>query len=349
MKNILTAVLGCLLVAAGFAQFNFKSDFASLNKHTENALKDIPLVKAEKRPDIFFKEEKPNQEFYKVKLIETAGNESVSYNQLLADLQKKAMDNGLDGLMILDMKQWQTISRDYSIGGAVIRGAISGLLKTDVNEYEYRNPPLDISNVKALYAIGLKYKANMQYVDTIVKLVQIEQFDDAGNTQGIQQVPLDLNGYLQDSVLTPADILYVNHISPFNRADFFSKNDAFKTRFDAYRSYKARAENLSGTDKYKAVFEYGNLTEVKLTQPTISEDSTVTYKIKYQQNEQHQIQCRYLFTGKKYKTVYKDVFNYDERNRVTGFERYNASNNTRLLKVRYVFYSLSDLPECDKD
>ena len=81
--------------------------FYTLHTGTEKvkSITDIPLQPHQHNVDIFFNAELPTQPYYKVQMIETTAPDNASYEDLLNALKQRAMEIGVDGVIIIDKQQ----------------------------------------------------------------------------------------------------------------------------------------------------------------------------------------------------------------------------------------------------
>ncbi len=160
MKNFTLLSLVFFVNTCGYAQANrIRPDFSVDKRQGDHTLTDVPLVAHSRKIQVFFNDEKPQQAYYKVKVIDITGTATTTCNQMLASLQQKAQSEGLDALKILAVQK----SPVYLNSGVAVSGSA-------------------ISNAQTLYAVGLKYPANMSYVDTIIKSASIITFNQGEAT-----------------------------------------------------------------------------------------------------------------------------------------------------------------------
>ena len=338
MRNLITTLLLASVAISSQAQYHFHSEIEVNENSAINTLTNIPLVENTGKVDVFFNDEKPKQEYYKVRILEVSGG--ATYNDLLLAIQQKAKQEGFDGLLILGKSSYTY--QDNSVRTAVITGTVSGALGNK-NHYE----PTFVSG-QTLSAIGIKYKANMQFVDSIVKTAHIA-------LKGL--LPLDytvsflLDGTFETKHITNNTDFYLRNISLFKAADFFatvSKEIFYSAEF--YYKLTGKNETDSGVIKYTATYSGANaIEEVKIKMPNVfnSPSFGILYTITYDFND-GLIAKRYIKQGRHSELVYTDVYNYDQRKRCIGFTRYNAKTKEETFTVSFDYYKIADLPEAEK-
>lgn len=321
MKNTIILLLLPLFPLISNAQLRFISEYATGTSISQNTLTDVPLTPGNKKVDVYFNSDKPKVPYYKIRVTNISGPVTSDYNQLLLGLQNKAMAEGFDGLLMMDLKQ---ISNPY----------YNFLL----NQQAYN----DFQN---LYAIGIKYKANMEYVDTIVKSAEVE-FTNPAKTYSVN---FRLNGLYNDSLITEQHTYYSQNILLFNRADLFIKylHQTYPGGlFEEPSPVKLPTD--SGAIKYSASLDHSELNLVNIKLPSSDEPKVErNYSATYDMQKDGKIITRWLFKGRKKRPYYKDVYTYDDRNRCTGFTRYDSKTNEQTLNVKYTFFSMEDLPQAE--
>jgi hypothetical protein len=320
MKKMLILVLFPLLPLLSSAQLHFVSEYPTVLENNVNTLTDLPLQPTHKKVDVFFNSEKPKLPYYKIRVTTISGSLTSTYNQLLIKLQKQAMDEGFDGLLMLNIVQ--------------------------INDPYYNSVhPLEFSNYLYLNAVGIKYKYNMTYVENIVKSATLE----LSNPSKTYQINFQMNGQFSDTVYSAGQAYYLQNVSLFNKADQFL---TYKYERDAdgviIQPDNAKMVTDSGNIRYIPSLNGTELNLVNIKLPyglyTVERNYAVSY-VSIQPKEKPV--TRLLFTGRKNLPYCKDVYNYDDRNRCTGFTRYDSKTNEQILKVKYNFFSMEDLPKAE--
>lgn len=307
------------------AQDNQLKSAFSNQRGEGHTLSDIPLLSHPRKVDVFFNGEKPKQAYYKVKILDVTAGTIANYNELLKRLQEKAQGEGLDGLMILDIKQAPVYAGIHTAYGT------------------------QIYNAQTLYAVGLKYRSNLQYVDTIMKTAEISTFRN-GVEDAHYQLEFDMNGYLSDSLMLPSDAYYLKQV------DLFQKANAFITHMPPTNYDGQLLDNDvkwmktdTGEVRYKALYDdQANLASVEIRLPAgDAAFRRVFYYVQYWFKSGHPVE-RTITLGRKHIPLYHDELTYDQSNRLTQLVRYDASKQ-KIMQVSYRFYTMDDLPVPEKD
>jgi hypothetical protein len=317
MKKIMTLIFFPLLPFLSNAQLHFVSEYDATGQKTgENTLTDLPLVSHNRKVDVYFNQERPKVPFYKIRVISLAGSVTSSYNHLLSQLQDKAMKEGFDGLLMLDIKQ---VTDPY---------------------YNYFLHHDDFVNFQNLHAIGIKYKTNMDYVDTIIKSATIE----LSHPLKTYQVNFNMNGLFSDTLYTEGHSYYLQNISLFNKADLFLRHQRISSPEEGFSATdEAKMNTDSGIIRYTASYQGSELGPVNIKLPGSNPRSERIYAVSYGRQQGKPV-TRWVFKGRKKQPYFKDVYSYDEKNRCSGFIRYDLKTNAELLKVKYDFFTRDDLP-----
>lgn len=230
MKKSFTLFSFFLWSAANlYSQTNqFKTEIAPHNRSDGHTLTDVPLRPHSRKIDVFFSGEKPKQPYYKIKILDVTNGLITNYNMLLERLQEKAQLEGLDALMLLDVGRTPVYA-----GGAYVGH--------------------HIYNAQTMYAVGLKYPSNMQYVDTIVKRAEISIFHN-GVEETLHQVGFDMNGYFSDTLMRLSNDYYLRNIGLFQKADYFTIRQPIGYTGLLLKHDKKWMATDSGEIRYKAFY-----------------------------------------------------------------------------------------------
>ena len=339
MKIIFTSTL-LFICACLQAQYHFYPENDHSYEHEQNTLTSLPLLPdSNKKVDVYLGDELPSQSFYKVRIIEVSST-SGNYNRLLAGLKQKAAIEGFDAIKLLGKSE--SLVQDNSLGTAMVTGVVAGVTDWATNESHYTQTPL--VNVQTLSAVGIKYKSQLGYIDTVMKSATVT-FENPGHAYNID---FNLGGTFTESDDIDAKDYYMKNISLFKHAD-----QLFKL-YLSHNNHMASPEPTSGvmkTDsgavKYLAYADAGmHDVLVRINLPSTQFPSIKKYFVTYTRRDDNTIGERIIFYRKRH-PLFKDVYSYDERNRCTGFVRYNADNNKELFKIDYTFFSQDDLPESE--
>lgn len=291
--------------------------------------------------DPFSNDESPKQAYYKVRIIEVSTTYA-DYNRLLSLLKQKAANEGFDAIKLLGKSQ--SLVQDNSLGTPVVSGVVGDVVEglTDGNRRgendDYHAP---LINVQSLSAIGIKYKSQVNYIDTVVKAATIL----FPGKDIFYKVDFNLSGLFPDAEHTDAKEYYLKNISVFRNADLLFK--AFKqTNFQKViaEAVTGKMKTDSGYIKYIAYAEPQALVRINI--PSGQFRSIKKYFVSYKMRNNYQPSERVISYRKK-RPLYKDVYLYDDGNRCYGFVRYDVKSGKELLNVQYDFFTLEDLPKAE--
>ena len=344
MKNLFTLIFFLLCYQLLTAQYRFNAAGNLIVATAPNPFHDLPLKPHLNKVDVYLNGEKPNVPYYKIRLLQLSG--AANYNDLLANMQLYAQNEGFDGLILMEKSNY--VYQDNRVGTAIAYGTVAGL--TGNKNYEYHAPLL---NGQTLSCLGLKYRSRIGYIDTIVKTVHIS-INDAEKTE--YDIAFTMNGDWVNRNDMDACKFYENEIGLFKPADYFLMHPitSFAEGIDANdpRFANAYAKMETDTGMVKITAAYNNsydLQKVDFKMPRSEYKESPHYlQVRYDTNDWGGITKRVIMQGLKLYPYVMDIYSYDEKNRNTGFIRYDTRNKKELFRVEYTFYSMNDLPECDK-
>jgi hypothetical protein len=303
-----------------------------LRQGTENvkSITNIPLRPSTTQVDLYFKDELPAKPFYKVQMIEALGYNEMSYEDLLKQLKANAAAAGLDGVVVIDKTQ---------------EVAYKDLLEFNTNTADlalFTNRQVAASYQK-ISGIGLKYKDNINYLDSIPKALHAQWWN--GTAWVNYTIHFDFYGNV-----TNTDTV----------AQWYNKEIA---AFEIQHHLKHRIagwEYLNSTENLPMNFRYkqGEITLINARYDISSNhlvkvvnyrfynpltDKTTKYQLSSVMDDWHHVKEFMLL--KKNKTIWTSTNLYNG-NKHTGFYRINnlGSQPDTLLKASYEFYTTSDLP-----
>jgi hypothetical protein len=294
------------------------------------SITDIPLKKSVTSIDCFFNNQTPNKPFYKVKITEVAGSANASYDELIISLKNKALQEGLDGVIILDKQQeiaYENLNEKISVRD------------TTVDYYRQLAKPY-----QKLSAIGIKYAANINYLDTIVKVAQFEfasnananngtvNFDFYGNPNDIANK--QLAGFYRDSI-EPFDVERHLHFGikgwQYKRDEILTKRVvAFKKEINDQVLINAK---IIPEDTSSILYQIFNTGRTKKS----------SYILKVEKDFAGRVNKKILY--QKNKLIWVEKISY-EKNVMQGIKRYRLNNGEEqiIFTTSNQFYSVSDLP-----
>jgi len=267
-------------------------------------------------------------------------------------MQETARNEGFDGLIILGKSNYLT--HDNSVGSAIISGlaygtaaAIAG--KSSSNNYNNYNSTYttSINSVNVLSAVGIKYKNNMKYVDTIVKRAIVQH----KNSQNFDTINFTINGVLSANNNLAANNFYEDNVGIFNLCDYYSTHkmhdNASKNYNEAEFSTTVKIENQYGNVKYKLLYTSDSVlykVQIKIPSSDAQTDAKI-YDVLYDLNKDKTINKRFVHLGRKAELVFTDSYQYDADKRCTGFLRYDEKAKAAVLQVNFEYFTVNDLPK----
>jgi hypothetical protein len=300
--------------------------------HQTKSITDIPLKQSSDNVDCFFNNQTPAKPFYKINIVEVTGAANASYDDLIISLKNKAKQEGLDAVMILDKQQeiaYENLNQKIY------------LQDTTTAEY-YRQLA---TPYQKLSAVGIKYAANINYLDTIVKTAVIEFRNNNYTTNG--KINFDFYGnptIIENSLL---EKFYRDSIEPFditrhrNSAvkDWQYKMNPILT--DEVAAFKKGAEGYE-TIIVKADETVANRFYYKISDPVSNKIKKYTLVI--ERDTAKRIIKKSLF--QKSNIIWLEEIYYD-KNIMTGSKRYRINNSKEeiIFIMTNQFYSVNDLPK----
>jgi hypothetical protein len=141
------------------------------NSFAQNTLTRIPTPPHIREVDVFFKDEKPTESYFRTTVLEADGSAQDDYNSLLRSLKTKAQKAGADALLGIEDKF--------------------------------------VGNRRKLTAFGIKYFKNINYLDSL-RLVKRVKFTNLDRNQPDDFVELSPDGDINKSSRNEAQNLYRN-------------------------------------------------------------------------------------------------------------------------------------------
>ncbi|MGG9961486.1 hypothetical protein [Ferruginibacter sp. SUN106] len=296
------------------------------------SITDIPLKQSSENVDCFLNNQTPHKPFYKINIVEVTGTANASYDELIISLKNKAKQEGLDAVMILDKQQeiaYENLNQKIY------------LEDTTTAKY-YRQLA---TAYQKLSAVGIKYAANINYLDTIVKTAAIElvcnnhkingtiQFDFYGNPIAIDDNQLEK--FYRDSI-EPFDIARHNNSAV---KDWQYKMNPLLT--DEVDGFKKGAEGYE-TIIVKADEAVANKFYYKISDPV--SNKVKKYTLVIERDAAKKITKKTLL--QKSNIIWIEEIHYD-KNIATGSKRYRVNNNKEEIIFTTInqFYSVNDLPK----
>lgn len=299
--------------------------YSSVNQ--VKSITDIPLKASAENIDCFFNGQVPARAFYRVKITEVTGTANASYDELVISIKNKAKLEGLDGLLILDKKQetaYENLKEKINVRD------------TSVDYYRQLASPY-----QKLTAIGIKYRENINYLDTIVKTTSFKfantetsmHFDFYGNQAAASSQ--EFNKYYADSIEpfeTGKHLLMTVNGWQYKTADA-SPNEVVAFRKQAGDLVKIDIKrDRNDVNKFTCSF-FSNM----INKP-------VKYVLRLEKNTRGKIIKKILY--QQHTIIWTEEIFYTN-NTITGYKRYrfNGSNKEVIFIASNKFYAANDLPE----
>lgn len=295
------------------------------------SITDIPLKPTAGTIECFFNNQMPSQPFYKVNIVEVTGGAGASYDDLLVALKSKASQQGLDGVMILDKQQeiaYENLNEKITVKD------------TSVSYYRQLATPY-----QKLSAVGIKYAANINYLDTIIKTITFQFSDSSNNPGGV--INFDFYG---NAVTIPNKKLgnfYWDSIEPYDMSrhllravkGWLYRTDDILT--DEVIGFKKEANGMELVSVKK---DRSNSNTFYYTIPSPTLDKAKKYTLVIERDLSGKPVKKTLF--QKSKILWVEEIYYS-KNSVAGFKRYRINDNKQeiIFSATNQFYSAADLPK----
>lgn len=282
----------------------------------------IPLLPHQRTVDVFLGNDKPVDSFYKVKMVEVRLSPWESADALLIAIKKQAQQEGVDALLIDNLSlQSSTVQRiETELGG---------------------------SQHKALSGLGLVYKKNMYFVDTILKKQHVQWWLDDNTEPKEFDMNFDWNGNnlsLKDRLI---DQFFNEEVLPYDLFENnYEANNMWRYSTDSNNNITAK-QQTAALQTTTVIYEYLNLNHPYFVTIKILDATNRQRKQKllltYNQNG--------FLTEKrlteKDKTIWTEQLTYGASGRLLQSERWAIKNSkqTTLFIIKNEFYTTADLPK----
>lgn len=154
------------------------------------SITDIPLRPHKQPVYLFFNGDRPDSQYYKVKLVEVTAPTGVRSDDMLQLLKDKARSEGLDGV-ILDEITKQA-------------GSNIGVTRAD-----------EIYTFQKLAGIGIKFKHTINYMDEIIRAEKITHYSQPDLSPAVFEMNYDFYGNNLSRTDTAIRNFLNTHIDPF--------------------------------------------------------------------------------------------------------------------------------------
>ena len=318
-----------LFVAALF--FSCSDYLAYSDANQTKSITDIPLKQSAANIDCFFNNQTPAKPFYKVNIVEVTGAANASYDELIISLKNKAKAEGLDAVMILDKQQ--------EIAYENFNGKID-VKDTSVNYYRQLATPY-----QKLSAVGIKYAANINYLDTIVKTTSFTFNGNKAETNGI--INFDFYGNPVTIVNQQLGNFYWDSIEPFDISrHLHTVVKGWQYKMDAILTDEVAAfkKGANGIESVIAKIDENNTNKFYYKIANPAQNKNTKYTLKFEKDATGRIAKKTLYQKDKILWVEEIYF---DKNITTGYKRYRINNNKEeiIFTATNQFYSVNDLPK----
>ncbi|MBI2729395.1 MAG: hypothetical protein HYX40_01350 [Sphingobacteriales bacterium] len=295
-----------------------------------SSITDIPVKPVTTKPDLYFNSERPTVPFFKIRFVEVFGNAGSSYNQMLGLLKQKASGEGMDGIILMDVKQ-EISYRDVS-ETVYLKDTSTSITRQVASPYV------------RMAGIGLKYAANINYLDTIIKKQTIKIYKEEKTK--VVTINLDWYGNILNKIQSPEFKDYYDEILPFDIVHAFrAKGNGWSVHSEPF-TQKILAKKFSISDfdfiEYKFDYDlYARPAQAKIwLNSNFPRYSPGTVYLFFD-NKGYLIEKKLV---KKKTVVWRERFVYDEKDRCIKIIRTTGNAERVLMTIENEFFSKKDLP-----
>jgi hypothetical protein len=306
---------------------------AQINKPLVGSITQVPLVPHNRKVDLFFNTEKPTNAYYKAKIVEVTALPTATADEMLNAIKKQAALEGIDGLIIDNLSQ-QT-------------STVQSVERVQV----FNSLPITNYNYKVLSGIGIIYKKNITYIDTILKTQIVKWWATDSSTPKEFEINFDLQG---NNTSINNDFIYaflINEVQPY---------DVFENSYPPNNNWEYKADLLNNiiakqTDKgikysYQVMYEYLNLSHPYFAYIKIINNENAKaakYKLLLHYNTNGKLIEKTL--TQKGITLWTETIAYDANGKLQKCERWKTANNQQktIYTIENVYYNLADLPQVE--
>jgi hypothetical protein len=300
-------------------------------------LMTYPIIPHKNEVEVYFGNEKPTDTAYlKLRVIDMYGGIYTSTGAMIEAMKKEAQKYGVDAILLLD---------DKAITEATTTS--TGILWNRAQSYT------QYENRRFMCALGIKYKRNISQVDNYIRKQQIALYDSATQTyKAILDVELELDGNAKKmkEIVPKTALYYDNFIKKYSlswliydkSADWqttsYDENINQKSQFDLVRVYSR--DNWD--KKLKVSYNYNGLQQIEKVRIKSPEKKPQFLKYVYLNPKTQKLNS--LTVVENDKTIYKQVFEYDENQKLQHslFYKIEEGKEIPFLKVTYIYYQKSD-------
>ncbi len=293
------------------------------------SITDIPLKQSVNNIDCFFNNQTPAKPFYKVNIVEVTGAANASYDELIICLKNKALQQGLDAVMILDKQQ--EIAYENLNENIIVKD-------TSVNYYRQLATPY-----QKLSGVGIKYAENVNYLDSIVKSTTFECSDSRINGT----INFDFYGNPLIAANRALGNFYADSIETFDisrHQHSCVKGWQYKMNEILTEEVVAFKKESDGMDFITAKIDDNDANKFNYKVIVAVMAAPKKFTLKIERDLAGRITKKTLYQKKNIVWVEETYYN---KNITTGFKRYRISNNKQeiIFTATNQFYRVNDLPK----
>lgn len=310
------------------------------------AYQQFPTFPHEDRVEIIFPGDQITEPYLQMQVIETRGDESDSYQELLDRLIRSAQWYGYDAIRPLENTTGTRLESDETIL-EVVSEIVSGQEIPD-NYYTV--------NTQKLTALGIKYIKNIDYLDRFIKAKNIYLHEN-GNKEKVGSINYQINGQEESRSGDPA---YIDAIIRFSMDHLHhSESNLWRYKYltaeyGTKKLYRKLYYPNSNQEKKKVVIHLnsqGRPFQIDLTEYTYhitkSRDKEKYNIAIYYKEGTDQPQTKLI--RQKEKLIFKEVFAYGTDGKLRRKLIYKGHSETPYISVVYEYYSNDELYDVLKE
>lgn len=322
-----------LFLAVSFVSCN---NYYTYNEYRHKAsITDIPLKQVRDKVDLYFNNERPPQPYYKVKIVEVFGKPYVSYNEMLAQLKQKALEEGMDGIIYLDSKQ-ETSYTDES-ETVYLKDTSTSVSRQVASPYQ------------RMIAIGLKYRSSITYLDTIVNKSKIRLYENNIVADSFV-ISFDWHGNVLTDYASGNFQKYYQQIMPYDilkAYEAWGRGWSVSTEPETEKLITKKFQlNSNEFIHYQYYYTPTGLIDYAKVKRNIAVVSTSLGNVFLNFDRRGLLNEKKLVLKKS--LLWREKFVYDDKDRCTKIIRTTGNSNKVVLTIDNEFFSNSDLPIAEK-
>lgn len=297
-------------------------------------LMTYPVIPHKNEVEVYFNNEKPTDTAYlKLRVIDMYGGIYTSTGAMIESMKKEAQKYGVDAILLLDDKTITKANTEWSLWNKNNR---------TYTTYE---------NSRFMYALGIKYKRNIDKVDNYIRKQEIQLYDSATKTyKSILDVELELDGNQKkiNEIVPKTAIYYHQFIKKYSLSWLIYDTSAewqttslTKPEYSPFELVRVYAAN-NWDKKLRVIYRYSKSKKIEKVEIKQPEKKLQVLNYTYLNKETQKLSL--LSVTEKKKQIYKQVFEYDENQKLQNslFYKIEADKEIPFLKINYIYYQKSD-------